>query len=79
MGAMLAVLRCDDPGAERRGKIFALPWTKIELHILALEIASAPIIHNRVAGNVACRIFNRNIFAFAPNNAGYLQLDVSSL
>src|SRR5579863_3416924 len=62
----------DQPGAERGGEVLALTGSQVELHVLALEVARAPVVHDGVARDVAAGLLYRDVFAVAPDYAGDL-------
>src|SRR5579884_1686162 len=67
---------CDQPGAERSGKILALTGTEVELHIQALEVTRAPVVHDGVTRYVVSCFLDGYILALASDDAGYFKLDI---
>src|SRR5580765_4063078 len=41
-----------DPGAKRAGRVFSFGGPEARCHLVALEVAAAPVIKNREAGDV---------------------------
>src|SRR5712692_5759846 len=66
----------DQPGAKRGGKVFALAGSQVELHVLALEVARAPVVHDGIARDITGSFLYRDIFAVVPNHAGNFQLNI---
>src|SRR6266446_640039 len=78
-GAEAAVCQfiwCHQPWAQRCGEVLALERPHVELHLFALQVAGAPVVHHHVARDVARSLLGGDIMALTPDDRCDLQFEI---
>src|SRR4029450_10425688 len=68
-----------DPGAHRARRVFPFGGPEARLHLIALEVATAPVVKNGEAGNVRESVRLGDIAGFPADNRSQLELVIELL
>src|SRR5207253_11001682 len=72
----LQLVEGDELRPERRGEILAFDWAHAELHLAALHISRAPIVHDAKAGDVSLSARGIQVATTHADDGGDLELEV---